>query len=85
VATARFMLALLLLIATSCSHKLEINEHLLPYGWENKNCADESCIIRSLPPVGKSELQQFVQENPWLWNAESNHSLDKTKLRYTPC
>lgn len=65
----------------SFSLGLEINGQLLPYGWENKNCAQESCIIRSLPPVEKSGLQQFVRDNPSLWNAENNHSLDKTKLR----
>jgi hypothetical protein len=64
-----------------CVVSLEINKNLLPYGIENKNCKEESCIIRSLPPVSKAALQQFVIDNPTLWNAESIHSLDKTKLR----
>jgi len=58
-----------------------INESLLPYGAHNLDCAQESCIIRNLPPVDKAPLMAFVKNNPHLWNNDSIHTLDKTKNR----
>jgi len=58
-----------------------INESLLPYGIDNSDCSEESCIIRNLPPVDKSTLMAFVKNNPQLWTNDTMHTLDKTKNR----
>jgi len=76
----RRMLPLLFAASTLVSG-VPVNESLLPYGIDNNDCSQESCIIRNLPPVDKSAMVQFVKENPELWTTNSIHALDKTKNR----
>jgi len=70
-----------LLMLTCCAFAVPINESLLPYGIDNSDCSQESCIIRNLPPVDKSALMAFVKNNPQLWANDTKHTLDKTKNR----
>lgn len=73
------MLQLLLFVCSVLA--VPVNESLLPYGIDNSDCSQESCIIRNLPPVDKSALVAFVKNNPHLWTNDSMHTLDKTKNR----
>lgn len=73
------MLLMTLMVAVTAI--VPINGDLLPYGVDNMDCGREECIVRNLPPVDKTVLQAYVNNNMQLWNTTNEHTIDKTNKR----